>query len=341
MQIATNLVDRAREIADEVFFPAAAGIDSCGALPRQLLDLLASEGFYGVTADPSDGGLDVAGLVGVGPMVEAFAGGCLSAAFVWLQHLGVVRGVSGADDPAVRRRWLAPLASGRCRSGIALAGLRPGPDQLRVHRTDSGWVLNGRAPWLTGWDLIDVVYVAAVDEHEVVHFLLMDAVSASTLVIYRPGLMAVQPSSTVEAAFREHPIPRDRLVTTRPLADWTAGNASGSALNGFLALGVASRCARLMQTDTFEADLARCRASLIAADPSRTPAARAEASLLAHRTAAALAVHSGSRVANAGSDGERLLREAGFLLVFASRPVIREALLGRLTVSNPAVSDGD
>ena len=118
MQNAVELARRARRVADDVLFPVAAEVDRSGILPPELLDLLAAEGFYGVSADPGDGalvrgGLDVPGLAGVGPIVEALAGGCLSAAFVWIQHLGVVRGVSSADDPAVRDRWLSPLVSGR------------------------------------------------------------------------------------------------------------------------------------------------------------------------------------------------------------------------------------
>ena len=42
-----------------------------------------------------------------------------------------------------------------------------------------------------------------------------------------------------------------------------------------------------------------------------------------------LAVRRGSRSALAGDDAERLAREAGFLLVFGSRPAIKDALLGR------------
>jgi hypothetical protein len=60
------------------------------------------------------------------------------------------------------------------------------------------------------------------------------------------------------------------------------------------------------------------------------PSARAAASELAVRAAAAVAVHTGSAAAVAGSDAARLTREALFLLVFGSRPQIRTALLDRL-----------
>jgi hypothetical protein len=53
---------------------------------------------------------------------------------------------------------------------------------------------------------------------------------------------------------------------------------------------------------------------------------------LAVRAATALAVNTGSSASVAGEQAPRLMREAMFLLVFASRPGIRAALLRRLGV---------
>jgi hypothetical protein len=61
------------------------------------------------------------------------------------------------------------------------------------------------------------------------------------------------------------------------------------------------------------------------------PAARAWACELAVRAAHVLAVRRGSTSALAGDPAERLTREAAFLLVFGSRPAIKDALLGRLS----------
>ena len=58
--------------------------------------------------------------------------------------------------------------------------------------------------------------------------------------------------------------------------------------------------------------------------------ARAAASELAVRAAAALAVGDGSRSVTVDHHPQRLAREALFLLVFGSRPGIKSALLRRL-----------
>jgi hypothetical protein len=65
--------------------------------------------------------------------------------------------------------------------------------------------------------------------------------------------------------------------------------------------------------------------------PDELPAARAAACELAIRAAAALVVAQGATAILASQDAQRLAREALFLLVFGSRPTIKQALTGLLT----------
>jgi hypothetical protein len=58
--------------------------------------------------------------------------------------------------------------------------------------------------------------------------------------------------------------------------------------------------------------------------------ARAAASELAVRAAAALAVQTGSTAVSVDAHAQRLAREAVFLLVFGLRPAIKTALLRQL-----------
>jgi hypothetical protein len=53
------------------------------------------------------------------------------------------------------------------------------------------------------------------------------------------------------------------------------------------------------------------------------------------RTAAGLVAAQGSRAILTGENAQRLAREALFLLVFASRPAIKENLARRLTAARP------
>ncbi len=221
-----DIVARARALADDLLFPGAGGIDATGAVPTAVLDALAAEGLYGLVGPVTHGGLGASGPV-VHAVTEALAGGDLSATFIWLQHLTVPAMVAGSP---LADAWLADLCAGRVRAGIALlAATRPQPVAITARREGDRFVLDGGVPWVTGWDHVDVVLVAARDEHDVVHFLLVDAVAGPTLEAVPQQLVAVQASSTVELRVHGHEVPAARLVRSVPLAEWQAADPATCA----------------------------------------------------------------------------------------------------------------
>lgn len=318
----------ARRIADDLLFPDALTLDQTGSVPAGHLEALAGAGLYGVAAPVADGGLGTDDQPTMAGLVETLAEGCLTTAFVWIQHHGTVASVAAGDE-AIRDRWLGPLCRGELRAGIGLAGLRSDPG-LRVRAVDGGVELDGSCPWVTGWDSITTVGMFARDEHDVVHHLLVDAVESPTLRVRPHELVAVQASGTVTVEFARHRIGSDRLLSTRPFADWRSGDANGSTLNGFLAIGSARRSCRLLGPTALDAEVDAARATLLSATADAIGPARATASEVALRAAAALAVHTGSRAVLLDQHAQRLVREATFLLVFGSRPGMRDALLHRL-----------
>ena len=332
------MIEVARRLADEVLFPAATEVDRAAAVPARQLDLLAEAGLYGAAAPVEVGGADL-DLPVFGRVVETLAGGCLATAFVWLQHHGLVRALAAPDArPELRDRWLAPLAAGERRAGAAYGGMLPGPPRLRATPAPGGaWLLSGESPWATGWGLVHVLHVAARGPDDTLVWLLVDAVPRPGLTAEWQQVVAADAAGTVRLRFAGLPVPADRVTAVVP---YTPPPGGGPALrgNGSLALGVAGRCATLLGEsaagEELTAELDACRRALddavASADPGAMTSARAAASELAVRAAAALAVSSGSAAALAGSHPERLTREALFLLVFGSRPLIKAALLDRL-----------
>jgi alkylation response protein AidB-like acyl-CoA dehydrogenase len=313
------LARRAARIADEVLFPAALAVDRADRVPASHLDLLAAEGFYGVPA------IDDAALAH--GITESLASGCLATAFVWIQHQGAVRAALGAP-PAVRDAWLDPLCRGERRAGVVLAALRPGPPSVRARPVPGGYVFDGEAPWVTGWGMVDTLFTVARTDDDTVVFALLDADPAMDFTLLAP--IAVAASRSGHLRLRDHFVPDDRVTGTAPYADWPAHDAAGLRGNGSLALGVVARCCRLMGPGPFDTELSACREALDTTGPEGLPAARAAASALAVRAAAALTAHTGSRAILPDDHAQRLVREAAFLLVFGSRPAIRSALLARL-----------
>jgi alkylation response protein AidB-like acyl-CoA dehydrogenase len=317
----------ARRVADELF-DRALGVDAAGIVPKENLDLLADGGYYGLAGPPEAGGMGIDLATGQ-DVIEILASGCLTTTFVWIQHHGTVFAVGTAAPEALRDEWLGPLCRGARRSGVAFAGLLPGDPILTATLDGADWVLDGVAPWVTGWGRIDVVHVAARAGEDVV-WMLVDAVEGETLTVDRLPLVAVDASATVTLRFDGLRVPAARVTYREPHAVRLARDAEGLRLNGSLALGIAGRCCALMGPGPLDEQLTRCREALDSATAEIMPVARAAASELALRAAARLIVNAGARSIVMDHHAQRLAREALFLLVFASRTSIKRELLRRL-----------
>lgn len=314
----------ARHLADEVLFPTALATDAADLVPAANLDALAVAGRYGVFAPAEVGGLGVGEALP--EVVEVLASGCLTTTLVWVQHFGLLGNLL-APGP-LQEAWLADACAGRRRGGIAFGGLLPGPPVLTAAPHPDGWVLDGIAPWVSGWGRIDTLLVAARGPDDTIVNVAVDAVEGDGLSVERRRLAAVDASATVHATFAGVVVPSARVLNVAPYdPDGSLGRSL--RLNGSLALGVARRCCSLLGPGPLDDELAARRAELDRADDDGMAAARAAASDLAVRAATALVVHVGSRAIARDDHAQRLAREAQFLLVFGSRPAIREALLDR------------
>ena len=319
------------------FLADAAAVDAADTVPEEHLRGLADAGLYGIFAPTEVGGLGLGAEVGL--VIEELASACLASTFVWLQHLRLLGAMLDPGTPAALREALLPaVVRGDVRGGVALAGLLPGPPRLTARPADGGWLLDGEAPWVSGWGVVDLLVTVARGPEDTAVTLLMDARQQQGLTAARQRLAAVNASVTVQLSFDGVFVPDGRLVSQAPY-DPVAAQSEGLRGNGSLALGVGRRCCALIGPSPLDDELDACRAEPDAADTAGMPAARARASEFAARAAHYLAVRRGSRSALAGDDAERLAREAGFLLVFGSRPAIKDALLGRFaggSVSTPA-----
>lgn len=331
---AESVLARARQIADEVLFPQAMLVDAAEHIPAEHLDLLAEEGFYGLAGPAEWGGLGLSLPIAC-EVIETFGGGCLSTAFVWIQHHSTVLSIAYGHRDDLRARWLRPMCCGKIRAGIALGGIRPGPPALRARKVEGGYLFDGEVSWVTGWGMIDVLRTAARDAEDNIVFGLLDPVKSASLSVWRLDLLAGNASDTVHARFADHYVPTERIIGTMPLQEWVAKDAGGLRVNGSLALGVASRCCRMIGASGLDAELAERRRQLDDADAQTLPAARAAVSELAMRSAVTLVTATGSRSILRDANEQRLAREALFLLVFGSRQPIKQSLLQRLTAGNP------
>jgi alkylation response protein AidB-like acyl-CoA dehydrogenase len=331
----TDLVTQARALADDVLFPAATEVDRTGVVPRSHFDALAAAGLYGLAAPAEAGGpgASLPELVGV---IEALAGGCLSTAFTWLQHHGLVFGLAGTSNAGLRAKYLSALVAGDLRAGVAYAGVIPTPPRVCAEPVDGGYRFHGEAPFVSGWGGIDLLQLSGRDGETVVHTV-VEPVDGPGLTAHPLALTAAQGTATVRLELDGYFVPTEQVLAEVPYADFVKSNTFASRLNGCAPLGLAERCARLLvdageqeSADALRAEqhLIRTRLDAALTDPPTLPAARAAASDLAYRSAGALIAATGSRAVLTGSHAARLVREATFLLVAGSRPEIRADLLG-------------
>ena len=306
----------------------AASVDRAKLVPRDHFDALAALGLYGAFAPESYGGLGLS-LQDLSAVAEELSAACLASTFVWIQHLRLLGAVldSAASGPVAAMR--SKVIGGEIKGGVALAGLLPGPPRLTATPTPHGWALNGAAPWVSGWGIVDELFVAARGPDDTVVNVLVTGSAQSGLHVTPHEMTAINATATVALAFNSLELDEARVVS-QVAFDPRQDSGPGLRLNGSLSLGIARRCCDLIGASTLDDQLHEARVFLDSADAETMPRARAQASELAARAASALCVFRGSSSILQGDIAERTNREATLLLAFGSRPAIRAALLEHL-----------
>jgi alkylation response protein AidB-like acyl-CoA dehydrogenase len=316
------------ELAD-LFEATASSVDQTDTIPAELFDGLAKAGLYGTFAPTSLGGLEFS-LSQMCDVIEVLAAASLAPTFVWMQHFRLLAALMDPSTPDDLRALLPRAVSGDLKGGVALGGLLPGPARLRAVHSDEGWILNGDAPWVSGWGIVDVLFVTARGPDNTVVSCILDARDQPGLSATSQALSALNATATVRLDFDGFLVNPDRFVSQLPYAPGREGR-EGLRANGSLALGVTRRCCALLGPSSLDDELRDRRAALDSADADAMPLARARATELAVRAAHVLGVERGSRASLAGDVAERTTREASLLLVFGSRPSIKTALLELLS----------
>lgn len=346
----------AEKAAEDLLPGAAAADDPARGVRRDTLRHLADQGLYSVAVPVADGGLggDERTLAEV---EEHLAGADGATWFVLTQHrtaqkLALDVTSDGTGGPASAEHRDA-LARGDALGGIAIAHLRrSGPPPVRAEPDGDGWRVDGRADWCTGWDLIDLVLLAAVTADDRVVFALLPARD-------RPGLRGEPYALSVMGGTRTVSLDMDGLridpgevAAVMNLATWRRHDAATVIDTKPATLGLLRRV--IAETERTGRDRDRPAAIEAAADlaavadplrerayalrfaPDRDDHADERLALrgrhadLAVRAAAGLVAARGGSAMVAEAHEQRWLREAGFQLVQAQTEAVRTAQLAAL-----------
>lgn len=304
---------------------------------------LAGAGLLGVYGPPELGGLPDAAQREV---AEQLAGASPDAWFVWFQHGPVVRMLGRSDNTALAELHLGPLCRGEELGGVAYSHLRTPAPSVFAERVSGGWSLRGSQPWCTGWPLVDVALVGALDAGgEQVVFALVPAGDRPAL--HSTGelsLAAMGGTRTHALAFEDLFVPDEAVVAVHDRGTFAAYDTALNANVQPSTYGVALAALDLL--DARQPQVAQALRDRLL--PLRTRAyrlldevpapeqlderleVRAASLLLAVECCTALLAARGGQGMDLADPAQRLLRAAAFQLVHSQAAHVRAATLSAL-----------
>jgi alkylation response protein AidB-like acyl-CoA dehydrogenase len=222
-----NPVAVARRATDMLLANAADSDDPAIGVQRCILRWLAAQGLYSVAAPVADGGLgyDERTLCEV---EEVLAGADAATWFVLTQHRSPQALSAGSSYPAADE-YRQALARGDELGGIAIAHLRrPGTPAVRAEPDGSGgWRFTGRAEWCTGWEIVDLMLIAAVSDAGEAVFALLPAHERTGLQASEPYSLAVMSGTrTVGLELSGMPVGAHEVAAVIDHEEWRRQDAA-------------------------------------------------------------------------------------------------------------------
>jgi alkylation response protein AidB-like acyl-CoA dehydrogenase len=165
-----ELLAAARRVGETVLGPRAQETDQGTAPNRDNMRALAEAGLLGLGIPKAFGGQD-ASPAAQREIAEILASYCGVTTFTQAQHHGPSRMIANCPNEAMKALLLPKLATGEMMCGVSFAHLRrPGTPILRAEPVPGGYRLNGSAPWVTGWGLMNqFVFGAALPDGKFVY----------------------------------------------------------------------------------------------------------------------------------------------------------------------------
>src|SRR6266581_4752664 len=161
------LRESVRALADEKIAPHAAKVDQAAEFPQEAHDALVKADLHAVHIPEAYGGAGADAIATV-IVIEEVARACASSSLIpAVNKLGTVPLLLAASDE-VKRRYLAPVASGEAMFSYALSEPEAGSDaaamKTRAVRDGDHYVLNGVKRWITNAGVSEYYTVMAVTD---------------------------------------------------------------------------------------------------------------------------------------------------------------------------------
>ena len=213
--------DTVRSFVDREIRPVAREIEQAGTYPGDIIEKMKDMGLFGLTIAEAHGGLGV-DCVTLAVVFEEISRGWMGVAGAIGSHGLACRMIQnhGTDDQ--RQRFLADLASGRRRSGIALTEPDAGSDLQGIkcvaRRDGDSYVVNGTKTWITNARYADPLPVlvktdpTADPRHRGMSVLLVEKNSPGCTVTRDLGKLGYRGVDSSEVVFEDCRVPIGNLL---------------------------------------------------------------------------------------------------------------------------------
>lgn len=353
------------ELAESVFRPRAEAADR--ELPRrgnvvaENIRVLAGRGYFGLAIDTEYGGMGADDWTRR-DFTEIVAAACGVTAFTQQQFHAGGAFVGGSDNDALKQDLLPKFATGELVCGVAFSHLRRGGEPMVTAKAvPGGYIVSGRAPWVTGWSFFDGFILGATipgidgkPDHLFAYVPKNDpAIDAGPPI----ELHVMNAADTVEIDLRDLFVPASNVTGIRPAADLRRSDYCGITSHVFLPLGCARGSIRYLRDLAesrggdrlreiafgFDREVDNCRTQAVTWNGScaempeykdHALSARTGAIELAVRAAHAAVAATGGTAQIVDRAPQRLMREAVFYTTLAQTPDVQSGTLDRLAEPN-------
>lgn len=307
---------------------------------------LASRGCFAGWIKKRDGGTE-ASETEIMQFLISIASSCLTTALALTQWASAVRIISRGNKET-RAHFLPDFITGQQFTTVGISQLTTsrqhlGRPILTAKKTDAGWSLHGKCPWVTGADSVNTLVTGAVplnskESQGTPHFFILRMDTAGIRVAPPMDLLALTGSRTSSIELKNVPAEADITPQSEPGPQTgglgTTALALGSTRASLAILEQESRLRDSLKTitseiekevSTIEADL--FEATTCGINTQERNLLRQRANTLVTRTSqAALTASKGAGFVK-GHPIERLIRESMFFLVWSCPQSVTESLL--------------
>ncbi|MDP5316880.1 acyl-CoA dehydrogenase family protein [Streptomyces poriferorum] len=210
-----------RDFVTREIEPVATEWEESGRHPAEIIETMRTMGLFGLTVPEVHGGLEV-DMVSFALVFEEISRGWMGIAGILGSHSLACLLIARNGTEEQRTRWLPRMATGECRSGIALTEPDAGTDLQGIRTTarlEGGhYVVNGAKTWITNARHAGVLPVLVKTDpqarpaHRGMSILLVDTATEGFTVTRDLPKLGYKGTETCELLLEDLRVPADCLL---------------------------------------------------------------------------------------------------------------------------------